>query len=68
MTEKFLSQISSLMRNECWQCIVFALLAFLIQMFKDTKLHDSNSADAEPGLPRYALRQNLKSRNSARVT
>ena len=23
------------------------------------KLHDSNSADAEPGLPRHALRQNL---------
>jgi hypothetical protein len=48
--------------------IVFALLAFLIQMYNETKLRDSNSADAETGLPRCVLRQNLKPRNSARVT
>jgi len=37
-------------------------------MFQETKLHDSNSADAEPDLPRCVLRQNLKPCNSARVT
>jgi len=37
-------------------------------MFKQTKLHDSNSADTEPGPPRCILRQNLKPRNSGRVT